>query len=58
MIRLAVMFVVIALSAAFLGYAGRAGLSWEASKTILVVFLILAVLSCLGGTYRGRSFLR
>ena len=45
MLRLAIVFLVIALIAAVLGFGGVAGLSWEGAKILLVVFLILAVLS-------------
>lgn len=56
MLRLAVVFLVIALIAAFLGFAGVAALSWEGAKVLFVVFLILAVISFLGHGFRRRSF--
>ena len=55
MLRLAVVFLVIALIAALLGFAGVASLSWEAVRIFFFVFLVLAVLSFLGGHYRERS---
>jgi uncharacterized membrane protein YtjA (UPF0391 family) len=56
MLRLAVVFLVIALIAAFLGFGGVASLSWAGAKILFVVFLILAVLSFLGHGFRRRSF--
>jgi uncharacterized membrane protein YtjA (UPF0391 family) len=56
MLRLAVTFLVIALIAAFFGFAGVAALSWEGAKILFVVFLILAVLSFLGHGFRRRPF--
>ena len=55
MLRLAVVFLVIALIAAFLGFGGVASLSWEGAKILFFIFLVLAVLSFLGGGFRGRS---
>mgnify|MGYP003394310100 CR=1 FL=1 len=54
MLRLAVIFLVIALVAAFLGYGGVANYSYEGAKIIFFIFLILAVLSFLGGGFRNR----
>lgn len=55
MLRLAIVFLVIALIAAFLGFGGVASLSWAGAKILFVVFLILAVLTFLAGGYRrGR----
>jgi uncharacterized membrane protein YtjA (UPF0391 family) len=56
MLHLAVVFLVISLIAAFLGFAGVAALSWEGAKILFVVFLILAVLSFLGHGMRRRHF--
>lgn len=55
MLRLAVAFLVIALIAAFFGFGGVAAMSWEGAKILFVVFLILAVLSFLGGSYWRRD---
>jgi uncharacterized membrane protein YtjA (UPF0391 family) len=49
MLRLALVFFVIALIAAFLGFGGVAALSWEGAKILFFIFLILAVLSFLVG---------
>jgi uncharacterized membrane protein YtjA (UPF0391 family) len=56
MLRLAVIFLIVALVAAFLGFGGVASLSFEGAKILFVIFLILAVLSFLGHGYRRGSF--
>ena len=49
MLRLAVTFLVIALLAALLGFGFVAELSYDAAKIVFFVFLVLAVLSLVGG---------
>jgi uncharacterized membrane protein YtjA (UPF0391 family) len=56
MLRLAVVFLVVALIAAFVGYGNVANLSWEGAKILFFIFIILAVLSFLGNGYRRGSF--
>jgi uncharacterized membrane protein YtjA (UPF0391 family) len=56
MLRLAVLFLVIALIAGLLGFGLVADYSWAAGKAVFFVFLVLAVLSFLGGSFRGRSY--
>ena len=56
MLRLAIVFLVIALIAAFLGFGGVASLSWDGAKILFVIFLVLAVLSYLGHGYRRGSY--
>jgi uncharacterized membrane protein YtjA (UPF0391 family) len=56
MLQLAVLFLVIALIAAFLGFGAVASLSWAGAKILFVIFLILAVISFLGYGFRRRSF--
>jgi uncharacterized membrane protein YtjA (UPF0391 family) len=56
MLRLAIVFLVIALIAAFLGFGGVASLSWSGAKILFVVFLILALFSFVGHGYRRGSF--
>lgn len=55
MIRAALSFFVLALVALVFGAYGIAGLSMEIGKTLLVVFLVLAVLSFLGSLMTGRK---
>ena len=54
MLRLAIVFLVIALVAAFLGFGGVASYSWAGAKILFVIFLVLAVLSFLGDTHYRR----
>jgi uncharacterized membrane protein YtjA (UPF0391 family) len=56
MLRLAVLFLIVALLAAFFGYGGVASLSWEGARIFFFIFLILAVLTFLGGGYRNRMY--
>lgn len=55
MLRLPILFLVIALIAAFLGFGGVADYSWSAGRIVLYVFLVLAVLSVLSRSFRRRS---
>lgn len=57
MLRLAIVFLVVALIAAFLGFGGVASLSWAGAKILFFIFLVLAVLSFLGYGYGRRRFL-
>jgi uncharacterized membrane protein YtjA (UPF0391 family) len=54
MLRAAIAFFVIGLLAYFLGAGNIGGLSVELGKTILVVFLVLAVISFLVSLATGR----
>jgi 3-phenylpropionate/trans-cinnamate dioxygenase ferredoxin component len=56
MLQLAVTFLVIALIAAFCGFAGVAALSFEGAKILFFIFIILAVLSFVGYGFRGGHF--
>jgi uncharacterized membrane protein YtjA (UPF0391 family) len=56
MLRLALVFLVIALVAALMGLAGVASLSWEAVRMFFFIFLALAVLAFLTGAYNRRSW--
>lgn len=55
MLRAAIMFFIIAILAMFFGMNNIAGFSAEAGKTLLFVFLALAVLSFLGSLITGRK---
>ena len=52
MLRLALLFLIIALVAALFGFGGVAHLSWAGVKILFFIFLVLAVLSALGGYAR------
>jgi uncharacterized membrane protein YtjA (UPF0391 family) len=55
MLRLALLFFIIALVAAFLGFPLTGAVLWEAGKLFFLVFIVLAVLALLGGVFYGRS---
>lgn len=47
LIELAILFLILALVAGFLGARGIAGLSWDIAKWLVIIFVILAILSFL-----------
>ena len=49
MLRWAIVFLVIALIAACFGFGFVAGMAYAAAKVLFFVFIVLAVLSFLGG---------
>jgi uncharacterized membrane protein YtjA (UPF0391 family) len=53
MLRLAVVFLVIAMIAALAGFGNVAGFAWEGARILFFIFLVLAVLSLFMG-FRGR----
>ncbi len=55
MLRAAIAFFVLALIAIVLGAGNIAGVSMEIGKTLLTVFLILAVISFVLSLVTGRS---
>jgi uncharacterized membrane protein YtjA (UPF0391 family) len=55
MLRAAITFFILALVAMLLGATGFAGVSMEIGRTLLFVFLILAVISFIGSLITGRS---
>jgi uncharacterized membrane protein YtjA (UPF0391 family) len=55
MLRLALLFLVIALIAMLLGATNVAGMSMQIAWILFVVFLVLAVISFAAGSLRGRS---
>lgn len=55
MIRAAIAFFILAIIAFVLGAYGIAGLSMQIGKILLVVFLVLAIISFLGGRAIGRK---
>ncbi len=52
MLRWALLFLVIALVAAVFGFGLVADMSYTAAKILFFVFLVLAVLSFIGGAFR------
>ncbi len=55
MLRAALVFFALALVAILFGATGFAGVSMDIGKTLLVVFLILAVLSFVASLVTGRK---
>jgi uncharacterized membrane protein YtjA (UPF0391 family) len=53
MLRLAILFFVIALMAALFGFGLVAGIAYSAFKFLFFVFLVLALLTLLGGALRA-----
>jgi uncharacterized membrane protein YtjA (UPF0391 family) len=54
MLRLAIVFLVIALIAAFFGFGMVSGLAWEGAKIFFFIFIVLAVLALIFGGLGGR----
>lgn len=57
MLRAAIAFFVLGLVAILLGANGVAGLSLDIGKTLLFVFLILAVISFIASMVTGRKMI-
>ncbi len=57
MLRLAALFLVIALIAALFGFGYVHEFSWEGARIVFFVFAVLSVLSLVGGAYRRRAYL-
>lgn len=55
MLRVALGFFVLALIAILFGASGIAGVSMDIGKTLLFVFLVLAVISLVIGLVTGRN---
>jgi uncharacterized membrane protein YtjA (UPF0391 family) len=53
MLRLAILFLIIALIAGFLGFGLVASASYDVAKIVFFVFLVLAVIALIGGVTRG-----
>jgi uncharacterized membrane protein YtjA (UPF0391 family) len=53
MLRLALLFLVIALIAGLLGFGLVAGMAFEAAKLFFGLFLILAIIFFLASLFRG-----
>jgi uncharacterized membrane protein YtjA (UPF0391 family) len=55
MLRAAIIFFAIALLAILFGATGFAGVSMEIGKTLLAVFLVLAVISFIFSLFTGKK---
>jgi uncharacterized membrane protein YtjA (UPF0391 family) len=55
MLRFAIFFLIIALIAGVFGFGGIEHYSWEGAKIFFFIFLVLAVLSFLGGSLFRRT---
>jgi uncharacterized membrane protein YtjA (UPF0391 family) len=55
MLRLALLFLVIAIIAALFGFGGIEHMSWVAAKIFFFIFIVLAIIFFIGGVFRGRS---
>jgi uncharacterized membrane protein YtjA (UPF0391 family) len=51
MLRLALLFFIIALVAMFLGFPLTGAVMWEAGRIFFFIFIVLAVLALLGGLF-------
>lgn len=55
MLRWAIIFLIVALVAAVLGFGGIANFSFEIAKFVAVIALVLFVISLIANGMRGRS---
>ena len=55
MIRWAIIFLVVALIAAVLGFGGIANFSFEIAKFMAVIAIVLFVIALVAGGLRGRG---
>jgi len=53
MLRLALIFFIVALLAAFFGFGLVAGMAYGFAKILFFAFIVLAVLSLIAGGWRG-----
>lgn len=53
MLRLAILFLIIALVAALLGFGLVASISYDVARILFFVFLVLAIITLIGGLTRG-----
>jgi uncharacterized membrane protein YtjA (UPF0391 family) len=54
MLRLALLFLIIALVAGLFGFGFVASMSYDAAKIFFFLFIVLAVIFVIGGVFRGR----
>lgn len=55
MLRMALLFLIIAMVSAVLGFGLIADFSFDAAKILFFVFLVLAVVAFVSDAFRGRS---
>jgi uncharacterized membrane protein YtjA (UPF0391 family) len=55
MLRLAILFLVIALVAAFLGFGGVAFMAADAARLLFGIFIVLAIIFALSGMFRRST---
>lgn len=55
MLRLALVFLIVAMISAVLGFGLIADLSFDAAKILFFVFLVLAVVAFVADAFRGRD---
>jgi len=55
MLRLALVFLVIALIASLFSFGLIASLTYEAAKVVFFLFLVLAVIAFIADAFRGRA---
>lgn len=55
MLRMALLFLIIALVSAVFGFGLIADVSYDAAKIMFFVFLVLAVVSFIADAFRGRD---
>jgi len=53
MLRLALLFLVIAMLAALFGFGGIEAIAWDGARIFFFIFLVLAVLFFIGNFLRG-----
>ena len=53
MLRLALLFLVIAIIAALFGFGMVAGMAYSAAKILFIVFIVLALIAFIGGALRS-----
>lgn len=55
MLRLALVFLIVALIAGLFGFGLVADMAWGGAKILFFIFLVLAVVAALSDALRGRS---
>jgi uncharacterized membrane protein YtjA (UPF0391 family) len=56
MLRLALLFLVIALIAALFGFGLAVSVALEAARLLFIVFLVLMVVALLRGSFSGKTY--